>query len=139
LNHLPLLRVPWRVYATGTLFLSLNIRDILDIPIAATSFFGTRRSHSGHVRWVGSVGSHSHIFSDQKLLHSPSHVCWHSVKVSQPFVVVPPFQIYSADLLPETLQNLMGEMLVSQLNSVLKVTRDLQHLLEVWHNLSWSF
>jgi len=59
--------------------------------------------------------------------------------VNQPVVVLPSFQTFSADLVPETLHNLLVEMLVNNLawinrrllSSVLKVKRNHQHPPEV--------
>jgi hypothetical protein len=61
------------------------------------------------------VEDHSHVFSGQKSLHRQSSVRWLIVTVKQPVLVPPSLRTYSADLLPQTLQNLQVVMLVHRL------------------------
>jgi hypothetical protein len=85
------------------------------------------------------VGDHSHVFTGQNSLHSQSSVSRRIVIVTQPVLVPPSFRKFSADFLPQTLQNLQLVMLVHSLawrnrflvNNALTVKKDRQHVLNV--------
>jgi hypothetical protein len=83
-------------------------------PFSLISFSGTRY-RKGQIRRVRRVGDHSHVFSGQKSLHRQNSVRRRIVMVKQPVLVPPSFRKFSADLLPQTLQNLQVVMLVHRL------------------------
>jgi hypothetical protein len=64
------------------------------------------------MRQVRRGEDHSHVFSGQKSLHRQSSVRRRTVMVKQPVLVPPSSGTFSADLLPQTLQNLQVVMLV---------------------------
>jgi hypothetical protein len=79
-----------------------------------TAFSKTRLNHKGLNQVIKKVGGATVVFVMAET-YCNDRLCWCIVMVCEPVVVLPLFQVFSTDMLPQMLQNLPVVMLVNHL------------------------